>query len=335
MQGVKAAVANFVRDLMRLKSDIIARNFDAETLTRMTGEDVTPAVMEILRNDFTRFCSIDIETDSTVEADEATEKEANAQIMQVIGGTMTAGQGLLQAGMLPPPMVINLDPRNDQDAAASRAAFARRHRPDRRLSGDAGGLHADGPDGGPDAPAAATAVPEARPAADLPARRRAPAEARTEKARRSYPLRAARRHLRGSCKWPRQRRRKAAKKPAARNVSRKTKARPKRKQRETRKMPIDKGASEETKTDKKSGPGATPGKPDKDPKDKPELGAVGEDPTEKKHTPPPDKQPNTPNTIHNRDQDPDHPANKTRSVEADPIAAPGRRGHSPCRRKSY
>ena len=108
MQGVKGAVANFVRDLMRLKSDIIARNFDAETLTRMTGEDVTPEVMDILRNDFTRFCSIDIETDSTVEADEATEKEANAQIMQVIGGTMQAGQALLQGGMLPPPMVINL-----------------------------------------------------------------------------------------------------------------------------------------------------------------------------------------------------------------------------------
>ena len=30
MTGVKASVANFVRDLMRLKSDIIARNFDAE-----------------------------------------------------------------------------------------------------------------------------------------------------------------------------------------------------------------------------------------------------------------------------------------------------------------
>jgi|GEM_PF-2969755 len=108
MQGVKAAVANFVRDLMRLKADIIARNFDAETLTRMTGEEVTPPVMEILRSDFMRFCSIDIETDSTVEADEATEKEANAQIMQVIGGTMQAGQGMLQSGVLPPPMVINL-----------------------------------------------------------------------------------------------------------------------------------------------------------------------------------------------------------------------------------
>jgi hypothetical protein len=108
MASVNSSVGNFVRDLMRLKSDLIARNFDAETLTRMTGEDVTPAVMDILRNDFSRMCSIDIETDSTVEADEATEKEANAQIMQVIGGTMTAAQGLLVTGIMPPPMIINL-----------------------------------------------------------------------------------------------------------------------------------------------------------------------------------------------------------------------------------
>jgi hypothetical protein len=93
---------------MRLKADIIARNFDAETLTRMTGENVTPPVMDILRNDFSRMCSINIETDSTVQADEATEKEANAQIMQVIGGTMQAAGGLLQTGLLPPPMIINL-----------------------------------------------------------------------------------------------------------------------------------------------------------------------------------------------------------------------------------
>jgi len=108
MAGVQHSVGNFVRDLMRLKSDLIARNFDAETLTRMTGENVTPQVMEILRNDFARFCAIDIETDSTVQADEATEKEANAQIMQVIGGVMQAAQGIMMGGILPPPMVINL-----------------------------------------------------------------------------------------------------------------------------------------------------------------------------------------------------------------------------------
>ena len=108
MQGVKTSVANFVRDLMRMKADIIAKNFDAETLTRMTGEEVTPVIMEILRSDFARTCAIDIETDSTVEFDETTEKESNAQTMQVIGATMTAAQGLLSTGLLPPPMIIQL-----------------------------------------------------------------------------------------------------------------------------------------------------------------------------------------------------------------------------------
>jgi hypothetical protein len=108
MQSVKSSVENFVKDLMRLKADIIAQNFDAETLTRMTGENVTPQVMAILRSDFARTCSIDIETDSTVEFDETTEKESNAQTMQVISSTMMAAQGMLQTGLLPPPMVIQL-----------------------------------------------------------------------------------------------------------------------------------------------------------------------------------------------------------------------------------
>jgi hypothetical protein len=64
--------------------------------------------MDILRSDFQRMCSIDIETDSTVEIDESSEKQANAQIMQVVGGTLTAAQGLLATGILPPPMIIQL-----------------------------------------------------------------------------------------------------------------------------------------------------------------------------------------------------------------------------------
>ena len=108
MQGIKSDVANFVRDLTRLKADIIAKNFDAETLTKMTGENVTPEVMNVLRSDFARTCAIDIETDSTIEFDETSEKESNAQTMQVIGGVMTAAQGMLSTGLLPPPMIIQL-----------------------------------------------------------------------------------------------------------------------------------------------------------------------------------------------------------------------------------
>jgi len=102
----KQAVANFVRDLLRMKAEIIAKNFDAKTLTMMTGEDVTPEVDKILKSDFSRTCSIDIESDSTVELDETMEQESNAKILMAMQGIMTGMQGLLMTGVLPPPMVM-------------------------------------------------------------------------------------------------------------------------------------------------------------------------------------------------------------------------------------
>jgi hypothetical protein len=102
----KQSVANFIRDLMRMKAEIIAKNFDAETLTKMTGEEVTPTVFAILRSDFGRICSIDIETDSTIELDEVMEQESNAKMMMALQGIMQGTQGLLQTGALPPPMLM-------------------------------------------------------------------------------------------------------------------------------------------------------------------------------------------------------------------------------------
>jgi len=57
----------------------------------------------------------------------------------------------------------------------------------------------------------------------------------------------------------------------------------------------------------KSGPGNTPGTPEKDPKDKPELAGIPKDPNE------------DPNE---RDQDPDHPANITPAYTGDPSPRP-------------
>ena len=108
LQDQKSAAANFARDLMRLQAEIIAQNFDAETLTKMTGEDVTPEVLDILRDDFTRTCAIDIESDSTVEVDEQTEQQSMAQIMQSIQAVMMGAGQMLATGVFPPPQVIQL-----------------------------------------------------------------------------------------------------------------------------------------------------------------------------------------------------------------------------------
>jgi len=106
LEEQKNVCANFARELLRMKAEIISKNFDAQTLTRMTGEEVTPAIEAILRDDFQRTCSIDIETDSTVAIDEQVEQEGNAKIIMAMQGIMTGAAGLLQTGVLPPPMII-------------------------------------------------------------------------------------------------------------------------------------------------------------------------------------------------------------------------------------
>lgn len=108
LEDAKAQAGNFVRDLLRLKAEVIAKNFDAETLSAMTGEEVTPAVMDILRSDFQRTCNIDIEADSTVAADEQAEQQAMAMVMQSIQLVMQGTQSMLMSGVLPPPQVIQL-----------------------------------------------------------------------------------------------------------------------------------------------------------------------------------------------------------------------------------
>jgi hypothetical protein len=108
LEDFKQTCGNFVRDLLRLQAEIVCQQFDAKTLELMTGEKVTDEVMSILRSDFMRTCTIDIETDSTVVPDQQAEQEGMAQIMQTVGMVMQGAQGMLMTGILPPPMVMNL-----------------------------------------------------------------------------------------------------------------------------------------------------------------------------------------------------------------------------------
>jgi hypothetical protein len=108
LEDAKQQAGNFVRDLLRLKAEIIGQNFDAATLEAMTGEAVTPAVLDLLRSDFQRMCAIDIEADSTIVVDEQEEQQAMAQIAQTMQLVMQGIQGLMMTGMLPPQQLIQL-----------------------------------------------------------------------------------------------------------------------------------------------------------------------------------------------------------------------------------
>jgi hypothetical protein len=108
LEDQKQGAATFVRDLLRLKAELIAQNFDPETLEKMTGETITPEVMAILRDDFQRTCLIDIESDSTVVPDLQAEQEGMAMIMQSVQLVMQGTQAMLMTGILPPPLVLQL-----------------------------------------------------------------------------------------------------------------------------------------------------------------------------------------------------------------------------------
>lgn len=108
LEDLKQSMGNFVRDLLRLKAELICQNFSPETLEAMTGEKVTPEVLAILRSDFQRTCAIDIEADSTVQVDEQTEQQSMAMTMQSIQAVMQGAQSMLMTGILPPPLVVNL-----------------------------------------------------------------------------------------------------------------------------------------------------------------------------------------------------------------------------------
>lgn len=108
LEDQKAAAATFARDLLRLKAELICQNFDAETLAQMTGEDVTPSVMSILRDDFMRTCLVDIESDSTVVPDMQAEQQGIAMVMQAVQMVMQGVQGMLMTQIMPPDKVIQL-----------------------------------------------------------------------------------------------------------------------------------------------------------------------------------------------------------------------------------
>jgi len=95
-------VERFIRDIYRIKSEIIAENFSADTLTLMTGTQVTDEMLEIMQNDLLRSYKIDVETDSTVFQDSKEEQKNRVDALSAITSFMQQAFPLIQAGFLDP-----------------------------------------------------------------------------------------------------------------------------------------------------------------------------------------------------------------------------------------
>lgn len=74
-------VQRYIRDLLRIKAEIIAEHFSAKTLSLMSGTEVTDEMRAIMRSDALRTFTIDVETDSTIAPDDQQERQGVAEFL--------------------------------------------------------------------------------------------------------------------------------------------------------------------------------------------------------------------------------------------------------------
>jgi len=121
LQRMQREVQRFVRDLMRIKAEIIAERFSPETLRLMTGIQLPSAqekqmmemqgqqlpvpsweeAIQVMQDDSLRSFRIDIETDSTVQAQIAEDQQAFAAGVQAITGFLQGVAPAVMSGAFP------------------------------------------------------------------------------------------------------------------------------------------------------------------------------------------------------------------------------------------
>ncbi|MBM3450546.1 MAG: cell envelope integrity protein TolA [Armatimonadetes bacterium] len=108
VQDRQTEVQRFCRDIFRLKAEIIANHFSMEQLSIMTGIAVDEKLLAFLRDDVVRAYRIDIETDSTIQADTSRAQQTMGDFVQGLGAYITAIGPAVQAGVVPMDVAADL-----------------------------------------------------------------------------------------------------------------------------------------------------------------------------------------------------------------------------------
>jgi len=93
-------VERMARSIFRIMAEVVAEKFSPETLQQMTGLQVSPEHMELMKSDRLRNFRIDVETDSTVLPDDRRGKEEVTEFLSSLGGFMEIAAPLVQSGMV-------------------------------------------------------------------------------------------------------------------------------------------------------------------------------------------------------------------------------------------
>lgn len=130
MRNTKDEISRFCRDVSRLTVEVIAEKFQPQSIADITGFKYIPtklppngvpseggeglvfdeSVMQLLRDDRMRSFRVDVETDSTVQADEDAEKARATEFVDTVGGFLervaAAGQTMPEIVPLAGQMIL-------------------------------------------------------------------------------------------------------------------------------------------------------------------------------------------------------------------------------------
>jgi hypothetical protein len=108
MRYLQREVQRYVRDLLRLKAEIIAEHFEPDIISMMTNKPVSPGVMQLLRDQNLRQFRVDIETDSTISDNEIHDRESLMNLLGAAGQYITAIGPAVQSGYVTPQAAQSL-----------------------------------------------------------------------------------------------------------------------------------------------------------------------------------------------------------------------------------
>jgi hypothetical protein len=106
MRKRQEEIERYIRDLFRIKAEIVAEHYEPEVLQAITNIQVTPEMMQIMRDDKLREYNIDVETDSTVFADENAEKQTRIEFLQTMGGYLEKAIAISNANPMLTPIAF-------------------------------------------------------------------------------------------------------------------------------------------------------------------------------------------------------------------------------------
>lgn len=100
-----SSIAIFFRDVFRLMAEVICEHFEPEQINRMSGMELSAEEIQTLKDDLSRCYAIDVETDSTIAADDSEERQQRLDMVKAMTDYLNVYLPMAQQNLIPAEVV--------------------------------------------------------------------------------------------------------------------------------------------------------------------------------------------------------------------------------------